>query len=43
MSAISETYNHAHNILDFVYILPNVSFTVRRNVIITNKIVIRVD
>ena len=27
MSAISETYNRAHNILEFVYILPNVSFT----------------
>ena len=27
MSVISETYNHAHDILDIVYILPNVSFT----------------
>ena len=27
MSTISETYNRAHNILEFVDILPNVSFT----------------
>ena len=27
MSAISETYNRAHNILELVDILPNVSFT----------------
>ena len=27
MSAISKNYNHAQNILDIVYILPNVSFT----------------
>ena len=27
MSAISETYNRGHNILELVDILPNVSFT----------------
>ena len=27
MSPISETYNQAHNILELVDILPNVSFT----------------
>ena len=27
MSAISETYNRTHNILELVDILPNVSFT----------------
>ena len=27
MSAISESYNRAHNILELVDILPNVSFT----------------
>ena len=27
MSAISETYNRAHNILELVDILPNVSLT----------------
>ena len=27
MNAISETYNRAYNILEFVEILPNVSFT----------------
>ena len=27
MSAISETYNRAHNILEFGGILPNFSFT----------------
>ena len=27
MSAISETYNRAHNNLELVYILPNVFFT----------------
>ena len=27
MCAISETYNHAHDILELVDILPNVSFT----------------
>ena len=27
MSAISETYNHAYNILKLVNILPNASFT----------------
>ena len=27
MSAISETYNRAHNILELVDIFPNVSFT----------------
>ena len=27
MSAISETYNRAHNILELMDILPNVSFT----------------
>ena len=27
MSSISETYNHAHNTLELVDILPNVSFT----------------
>ena len=27
MSAISETYNRAHNTLELVDILPNVSFT----------------
>ena len=27
ISAISETYNRTHNILEFVDILPNVSFT----------------
>ena len=27
MSVISETYNRAHNILELVDILPNVSFT----------------
>ena len=39
MSAISETYNRAHNILEVVDILPNVFFfiLVKRNVIITNK------
>ena len=26
MSAISETLNHAHNILELIDILPNVSF-----------------
>ena len=38
MSAISETYNHAHNILELVDILPNISFATNWNVIITNKI-----
>ena len=28
MSAISETYNHTHNILELEDVLPNVSFTV---------------
>ena len=39
MSAISENYNRAHNILEVVDILPNVFFfiLVKRNVIITNK------
>ena len=39
MSAISETYNRAHNILEVVDILPNVFFfiLVKRNVIVTNK------
>ena len=38
MSAISETYSHAHNILELVDILPNVSFTIgEQNVIITSK------
>ena len=27
MSAISESYNRAHNILELVDVLPNVSFT----------------
>ena len=27
MSAISETYNHTHNILELEDVLPNVSFT----------------
>ena len=27
MSAISETYNRGHNILELVDVLPNVSFT----------------
>ena len=27
MSVISETYNRAHNVLELVDILPNVSFT----------------
>ena len=27
MSAISETYNRANNILELVLVLPNVSFT----------------
>ena len=29
MSAISETYNRAHNILELTHILTNVSFTIR--------------
>ena len=38
MSAISETYNRAHNILELVDILPNVSFKASETeVIITNK------
>ena len=39
MSAISETYNYALNVLKLVDILPNVSFTtnIKRNVIITDK------
>ena len=36
-SAISETCYCAHNILEFVDILPNVSQEVKRNVIITNE------
>ena len=37
-SAISESYNLAHNILEFVDILPNVSFTTSETeVIITNE------
>ena len=27
MSAISETYNRAHNIVELVDVIPNVSFT----------------
>ena len=27
MSVISETYNRAHNVLELVDVLPNVSFT----------------
>ena len=37
MSAISETYNRAHNVLELVDILTKVSQQVKRNVIITNK------
>ena len=38
MSAISETYNRAHDILVLVHILPNVSFKASETkVIITNK------
>ena len=36
MSAISQTYNRAH-ILKLADILPNVSFTTKRNVIVTNE------
>ena len=38
MSAISETYNYALNVLELVDILSNVSFTtnIKRNVIIKN-------
>ena len=39
MSAISETYNRAHNILELADILPNISLTTSETkVIITNKI-----
>ena len=37
MSAISEYYNRAHNILEVTDFLSNFSFTVKRNVIITKK------
>ena len=38
MSAISETYSRARNILELADILPNVfSQQVKRNVVITNK------
>ena len=37
MSAISETYNRAHNVLELVDILTKVSQQVKQNVIITNK------
>ena len=38
MSAISETYNRAHNILELVDIFPNVSFIASETeVIVTNK------
>ena len=37
MSAISEYYNRAHNILELTDFLSNFSFTVKRNVIITKK------
>ena len=38
MSAICETYNYFHNIVEFVDILPKfLSQQVKRNVIITNK------
>ena len=39
MSAISEIYNRAHNILELADILPNISLTTSETrVIITNKI-----
>ena len=38
MSAISETYNRTHNILELANILPNVSFkTSETNMITANK------
>ena len=38
LKAISETYNHCHNILELADILPNASSQqVKRNVIITNR------
>ena len=38
LKAISETYNHGHNIWELADILPNASSQqVKRNVIITNR------